>query len=166
MSILELQTPFPTVDLDAVDRNVARMQAYCDEHGLALRPHVKTHKLPRIARLQLDAGARGITCQKLGEAELMADAGFDDILITFPLIGTGKAERLAALAARANVTVGADSAVVARGPLARARAARRGDRLPRRLRHGLRAHRRAVAGARPPSSRSWSTGCRACASPV
>jgi D-serine deaminase-like pyridoxal phosphate-dependent protein len=89
------------------------MQAYCDEHGLALRPHVKTHKLPRIARLQLDAGARGLTCQKLGEAELMADAGFDDILITFPLIGTGKAERLAELAARANVTVGADSADVA-----------------------------------------------------
>jgi D-serine deaminase-like pyridoxal phosphate-dependent protein len=113
LSILELETPFPTVDLDAVDRNVARMQAYCDEHGLALRPHVKTHKLPRIARLQLDAGARGLTCQKLGEAELMADAGFDDILITFPLIGTGKAERLAELAARANVTVGADSADVA-----------------------------------------------------
>ena len=76
---------------------------------------MKTHKLPRIARLQLDAGARGLTCQKLGEAELMADAGFDDILITFPLIGTGKAERLAELAARANVTVGADSAAVARG---------------------------------------------------
>ena len=53
MSILELPTPFPTVDLDAVDRNVARMQAYCDEHGLALRPHVKTHKLPRMARLPI-----------------------------------------------------------------------------------------------------------------
>ena len=60
------------------------MQAYCDEHGLALRPHVKTHKLPRIARLQLEAGARGLTCQKLGEAELMADAGFDDILHHLP----------------------------------------------------------------------------------
>ncbi len=115
MSILELETPFPTVDLDAVDRNIARMQAYCDEHGLALRPHVKTHKLPRIARLQLDAGAHGLACQKLGEAELMVDAGFDDILITFPLIGTGKAERLAELAARANVTVGADSPDVAVG---------------------------------------------------
>jgi D-serine deaminase-like pyridoxal phosphate-dependent protein len=113
MTILELETPFPTVDLDAVDRNVARMQAHCDEHGLALRPHVKTHKLPRIARMQIDAGARGITCQKLGEAELMADAGFDDILITFPLIGTGKAERLAELAARVKVTVGADSPDVA-----------------------------------------------------
>jgi D-serine deaminase-like pyridoxal phosphate-dependent protein len=115
MSILELETPFPTVDLDAVDRNIARMQAYCDAHGLALRPHVKTHKLPRMARLQLDAGAVGLTCQKLGEAELMADSGFDDLLITFPLVGTGRAERLAELAARANVTVGADSDVVARG---------------------------------------------------
>ncbi len=59
MSILGLETPFPVVDLDAVDRNIARMQAYCDELGLALRPHVKTHKLPRIARLQLDAGRAG-----------------------------------------------------------------------------------------------------------
>jgi D-serine deaminase-like pyridoxal phosphate-dependent protein len=121
--IVELETPFPTVDLDAVDRNVARMQGYCDEHGLALRPHVKTHKQPRIARLQLDAGARGITCQKLGEAELMADAGLDDILITFPLVGTGKAERLAELAARARVAVAADSEVVARA-LSRALEAR------------------------------------------
>ena len=114
MTILELPTPFPVVDLDAVDRNILRMQSYCDANGLALRPHVKTHKLPRIARLQLDAGGRGITCQKLGEAELMADHGFDDILITFPLLGTGKAERLADLAARAHVAVAADSDVVAR----------------------------------------------------
>jgi D-serine deaminase-like pyridoxal phosphate-dependent protein len=123
VSILELPTPFATVDLDAVERNVARMQAYCDGHGLALRPHVKTHKLPRIARMQLDAGARGITCQKLGEAEVFADAGFDDILITFPLVGTGKAERLAALAGRVRIAVAADSAVVARG-LSQAVAAR------------------------------------------
>jgi D-serine deaminase-like pyridoxal phosphate-dependent protein len=126
MNVLELPTPFPTVDLDAVDRNIARMQAYCDEHGLALRPHVKTHKLPRIARLQLEAGARGLTCQKLGEAEVMADAGFDDILITFPLVGAGKAERLADLAARAKVAVAADSEVVARG-LSRALEARGGE---------------------------------------
>jgi len=115
MSILELPTPFATVDLDAVERNVARMQGYCNEHGLSLRPHVKTHKLPRIARMQLAAGAGGLACQKLGEAELMADNGFDDILITFPLVGTSKPERLAALAERANVSVAADSAVVARG---------------------------------------------------
>ena len=56
---MELDTPVLVADLDAVERNIARMQRYCDEHGLALRPHVKTHKLPEIAQLQVDAGARG-----------------------------------------------------------------------------------------------------------
>lgn len=115
MRIRDLPTPFLTADLDAVERNVRRMQDYCDNHGLALRPHVKTHKLPRVARLQLDAGACGITCQKLGEAERMADDGIDDILITFPLLGTGKAERFAALATRVKLSVAADSETVARG---------------------------------------------------
>ncbi len=115
MLISELDTPTLTADLDAVERNIARMQAYCDQHGLALRPHVKTHKLPELARLQLDAGACGITCQKLGEAEVMADAGIDDILISFPLVGDAKAERLAALAARITVGVVGDSAAVATG---------------------------------------------------
>jgi D-serine deaminase-like pyridoxal phosphate-dependent protein len=114
VTLRDLPTPFLAIDLDAVERNIARMQRYCDTHGLALRPHVKTHKMPRIAELQTRAGARGITCQKLGEAERMAEHGFDDILITFPLIGTGKAERLAALAAQIRVAVGADSAAVAR----------------------------------------------------
>ena len=114
MVVQDLPTPFLTVDLDAVERNIDRMQRYCDTHGLTLRPHVKTHKMPRLAHLQRAAGATGITCQKLGEAEVMADAGFDDILITFPLIGTGKAERVAALASRTRLAVGADSAPVAR----------------------------------------------------
>ena len=100
MQLAALDTPVLTADLDAVERNIAGMQAYSDEHGLALRPHIKTHKLPELARLQLDAGACGITCQKLGEAEVMADAGIDDILISFPLLGDAKAERLAALLTR------------------------------------------------------------------
>ena len=91
------------------------MQSYCDAHRLAFRPHVKTHKLPEIARMQLDAGAVGITCQKLGEAEVMVDAGFDDVLVTFPLVGPQKAQRLAALAHRVTMTVVGDSAVVAQG---------------------------------------------------
>ena len=91
------------------------MQAYCDEHGVALRPHIKTHKLPELARLQLEAGAVGITCQKLGEAEVMADAGIEDILLSFPLVGEAKAERLAALAERVKMTVVGDSAAVAEG---------------------------------------------------
>jgi D-serine deaminase-like pyridoxal phosphate-dependent protein len=115
MRIEELDTPVLVADLDAVERNIAGMQAYCDEHGLALRPHIKTHKLPQLARKQLDAGARGITCQKLGEAEVMADAGLDDILISFPLVGAAKAERLASLARRITVSVVGDSAAVASG---------------------------------------------------
>jgi len=110
----ELDTPVPTVDLDAVERNIARMQGYCDEHGFDFRPHVKTHKVPELARMQLDAGAVGITCQKLGEAEVMADAGIDDILLSFPLLGAAKAERLAALARRVRIAVVGDSAEVAR----------------------------------------------------
>ena len=115
MDIASLDTPFAIVDLDAVERNIARMQGYCDEHGLAFRPHIKTHKLPAIAHMQVRAGAVGITCQKLGEAEVMVAAGLRDILLTFPLVGAAKAERLAALAGEADVAVVGDSAVVARG---------------------------------------------------
>jgi D-serine deaminase-like pyridoxal phosphate-dependent protein len=115
MSLSSLETPALTVDLDLVERNIAAMQRYCDEHGLAFRPHIKTHKLPEIARLQVEAGAVGITCQKLGEAEVMADAGFDDILVTYPLVGPHKARRLAALARRVTMSVVGDSAAVAEG---------------------------------------------------
>jgi len=95
-----LETPVPIVDLTVVEHNLAKMQGYADAHGLCLRPHIKTHKLPMFAQRQLALGAVGITCQKLGEAEVMADAGLDDILISFPLIGPIKAARLAALARR------------------------------------------------------------------
>jgi len=115
MQIEALDTPVATVDLDAVDRNIARMQGYCDEHGLACRPHIKTHKLPAIAHMQLRAGAVGITCQKLGEAEVMEAAGLRDIMLTFPLVGAAKAERLAALARDATVSVVGDSDTVVRG---------------------------------------------------
>jgi D-serine deaminase-like pyridoxal phosphate-dependent protein len=115
VELADLETPVLTADLDAVERNIARMQAYCDEHGIALRPHIKTHKLPEVARLQVEAGARGITCQKLGEAEVMAAAGIDDILVSFPLVGEAKAERLAALAQRITVSTVGDSAAVANG---------------------------------------------------
>ncbi len=115
MRLAELETPVLTADLDAIERNISRMQAYCDEHGVELRPHIKTHKLPELARLQLEAGAVGITCQKLGEAEVMADAGVEDILLSFPLVGSAKAERLAALAGRVKMTVVGDSAAVAEG---------------------------------------------------
>jgi D-serine deaminase-like pyridoxal phosphate-dependent protein len=115
VNVAELDTPVATVDLDAVERNISRFQGYCDEHGLAFRPHIKTHKLPAIAHMQVRAGAVGITCQKLGEAEVMEAAGLDDILLTFPLVGSAKAERLAALAGEARVAVVGDSATVPQG---------------------------------------------------
>ena len=108
-------TPFLEVDLDKVERNIARMQRYCDEHGLALLAHSKTHKLPQIAALQVAAGARAVVCQKLGEAEVMQAAGITDILIPYPLVGEAKVRRLAALAEHARVTVAVDSPEVARG---------------------------------------------------
>jgi D-serine deaminase-like pyridoxal phosphate-dependent protein len=111
----ELETPTATVDLEAVERNINRLQSYCNEHGFACRPHVKTHKLPALAHLQLRAGAVGVTCQKLGEAEVMAAAGIGDILLAFPLVGMAKAERLAALARQVSVSVVGDSATVVRG---------------------------------------------------
>jgi D-serine deaminase-like pyridoxal phosphate-dependent protein len=105
----DLDTPVLLVDLDATERNIERAQNYCDEHGYALRPHIKSHKSPEIARLQLSAGAVGITCQKIGEAEVMADAGVENILLTYPVIGDQKADRLRELAARCSLSVAADS---------------------------------------------------------
>src|SRR4051812_8535529 len=104
-------TPAVVIDLDIVERNIARVQAACDAAGVANRPHIKTHKSPLIARMQRDAGAKGITCQKLGEAEIMADAGFDDILISYNILGEEKSARLARLMGRANVIVAADNPV-------------------------------------------------------
>src|SRR4249920_4252810 len=105
-------TPAVVIDLDRVERNIARVQKLCDAAGVANRPHIKTHKSPVIATMQIKAGARGITCQKLGEAEVMADAGIDDILISYNLIGEEKMARLGALQARANMTVAADNPTV------------------------------------------------------
>lgn len=115
MRVDELETPALTVDLDAVERNVRRAQTWCDEHRLALRAHVKTHKLPALAHLQVRSGAVGIACQKLGEAEVMAAAGLEDILLTFPILGAAKAARFAALARELRMAASGDSEAVARG---------------------------------------------------
>jgi len=103
------------IDMDRVERNIARIQAACDAAWVANRPHIKTHKSPMLAKLQIAAGARGITCQKLGEAEVMAEAGIDDILISYNLLGEEKMARLGALQARANMNVAADNPVVIAG---------------------------------------------------
>src|ERR1700709_2666250 len=86
----EYGTPVAVIAMDRVERNIARIQAACDAAGVANRPHIKTHKSPMLAKLQIATGAKGITCQKLGEAEVMADAGIDDILISYNLLGGGK----------------------------------------------------------------------------
>src|ERR1044071_4963535 len=115
MHIDELETPVPVVDIDRMEANIARLQAYLDDHNIANRPHIKTHKIPAIAKMQMDAGAIGITCQKVSEAEVMAEAGFNDIFIPYNIVGESKLKRLRALAARVNVSVTADSAVVVNG---------------------------------------------------
>jgi D-serine deaminase-like pyridoxal phosphate-dependent protein len=114
-SLANLDTPHAALDVGLLERRIKRMQLYCDAHELALRPHVKTHKLVPIARLQLAAGAVGVACQKLGEAEAMVAAGIDDVLVSFPLIGKHKLRRLVALAARARISTVVDSEVGARG---------------------------------------------------
>jgi D-serine deaminase-like pyridoxal phosphate-dependent protein len=115
MRVDELETPVPVVDIDRVEANIARLQTYLNKHGIANRPHIKTHKIPAIAQMQIDAGAVGITCQKVSEAEVMADAGFKDIFIPYNIIGESKLTRLMSLAKRITVSVTADSAYVIRG---------------------------------------------------
>ena len=115
MHIDELETPVPVVDIDRMEANIARLQIYLDEHKIANRPHIKTHKIPAIAKMQMDAGAIGITCQKVSEAEVMADAGFNDIFLPYNIIGESKLKRLMSLASRINISVTTDSAFTARG---------------------------------------------------
>src|SRR6187402_2435394 len=99
MHIDQLETPVPVVDIERMEANISRLQKFLDEHHIANRPHIKTHKIPEIARMQMDAGAVGITCQKLDEVAVFIDAGVcDDILITFNIVGDQKTERLIELA--------------------------------------------------------------------
>ena len=114
-TLAELDTPSVVVDLDIVERNVRRWQERCDRLGLANRPHVKTHKLVPLAKHQISAGACGITCQKIAEAEVMADAGVEDILITYNILGSHKLSRLAGLARRCRIAVVADGEPVIDG---------------------------------------------------
>jgi D-serine deaminase-like pyridoxal phosphate-dependent protein len=113
MNIGDVDTPAVLIDLDIMERNLRRLATYCGEHRLDLRPHTKTHKIPEIAHRQVALGAAGITVAKVGEAEVMADAGLNDILIVYPIVGELKLRRLIALASRVRLTVAADSLEVA-----------------------------------------------------
>jgi len=115
MKINDLDTPALVIDLDRVERNVNRWQAFCDLHRVKNRPHIKTHKIPELAKLQVEAGACGVTCQKLGEAETMADHGIGDVLLAYNVIGEAKLKRLASLHRRIRLAVVADSEDVVRG---------------------------------------------------
>jgi D-serine deaminase-like pyridoxal phosphate-dependent protein len=115
MNVYELETPSVLIDLDRMENNIQRMQARCNELGLAFRPHIKTHKIPDIAQMQVDAGAVGIACQKVSEAEVFAEAGLNDIQIPYNIVGPQKTNRLTDLALYNRVTVSADSIPVIEG---------------------------------------------------
>src|ERR1043166_9985569 len=115
MHISEVETPAVVVDLDVMEQNLARMAAYCREHKLLLRPHTKSHKIPELAQKQIASGATGITVAKLGEAEVMLNAGITDMLIAYPIVGDEKTTRLARIAEHAKITVALDSEEAAQG---------------------------------------------------
>lgn len=108
-TLADLDTPAVLIDIDRVEANLGRAQAHADQHGYRLRPHIKTHKLPRFAQRQVALGAVGITVQKLGEAEVMADGGLVDIFLPYNIVGGRKLARLKALNQRVALSVTADS---------------------------------------------------------
>jgi D-serine deaminase-like pyridoxal phosphate-dependent protein len=108
-TIHDIETPAVLIDVDRANANIARAQADADRHGLKLRPHIKTHKLPYFARKQVEAGAVGITCQKIGEAEVMAEAGLADVFVPYNIVGRAKLERLLVLHGQVTLSVTADS---------------------------------------------------------
>jgi D-serine deaminase-like pyridoxal phosphate-dependent protein len=124
LTIAELETPVPVVDLDRLARNLDQAATYATAHGLALRPHIKTHKSLRIASEQLRRGAVGLTCATAFEAEVMSDV-CDDILVAYPPVGARRASRLAALPATVKLTVALDSLTAIEDAAAAARDAHR-----------------------------------------
>lgn len=113
----DLETPAVVIDLARVQANIDRFQAHADEVGLQVRPHIKTHKLPQVARMQIAAGAVGITCQKVSEAEAMVagDEAIRDVLITYNVFGKTKVQRLRGLASHVALSVVADSQAIVAG---------------------------------------------------
>jgi len=105
----EIPTPALLIDLDKVDYNISKMANFCQTKKINLRPHIKTHKTPFLAHKQIEAGAIGITCQKLSEAEVMVEAGIKDILISNEVVGEQKIKRLVALSKHADVKVCVDN---------------------------------------------------------
>jgi D-serine deaminase-like pyridoxal phosphate-dependent protein len=113
-SILDLETPAVLIDLDVVEANIERAQSLFDALGIGFRPHVKTHKIPFLAELQMKQGATGIAAQKISEAEVFADAGFNDITLCFNLLSPAKIAHLRTLTETCHITVVADNLAVVR----------------------------------------------------
>ena len=111
----ELDTPVLVIDLDKLEANIHALQRAIDATGCRLRPHIKTHKSPDIARMQIAAGARGIAVAKVAEAEVFAAEGFTDIVVAYPVVGPEKWRRLAELARACRLTVNVESGTAARG---------------------------------------------------
>ena len=122
MHYTELDTPALSIDLDGLEKNIRNLQQACDQLEIGLRVHTKTHKTPDIARMQIQAGAFGIVCQKLGETEVMVEAGIEDTLIPYNIVGRPKLERLTRLIKqeKATITVASDSATTVEGLSAQA----------------------------------------------
>src|ERR1044072_8314658 len=101
-AVSDLDTPAVTVDMAIMEDNIRRVQAHLARHGIGNRPHIKTHKIPAIGKMQMEAGAIGITCQKIGEVEVFVEAGVaDDLFLTYNILGPAKTDRLMALVRRA-----------------------------------------------------------------
>lgn len=115
LHLQDLMTPVAVIDEAVMETNIKVAQEYFNTIGRRFRPHIKTHKIPALAAAQLKAGACGINCQKISEAEVFADAGFTDILITFNMIGRQRLDRLKALNNRLDLTIVADNPVVVEG---------------------------------------------------
>jgi D-serine deaminase-like pyridoxal phosphate-dependent protein len=114
--IYDLDTPATLIDLDRLEKNIREWQAHADNCGVRFRPHIKTHKIPEIARMQIAAGARGIVSAKVSEAEPFAAAGVEDVCIAYPVVGELKWQRTAELAKHIrSLTVNCDSEEAARG---------------------------------------------------
>lgn len=114
MHIGDIETPAILIDLDRMERNLSRVADYARSHGLRLRPHTKTHKIPALGRRQIELGAVGLTVAKSTEAEVMLHANPPDLLVAYPVVGSKKLARLTEVARRTQLTVSLDSADAAR----------------------------------------------------
>lgn len=108
-------TPSLLIDMEKMEHNLQEMATIAADAGVALRPHIKTHKSPTLALRQIELGARGVTVAKLGEANVMADAGIKDIRIAYPMVGPEKLARLSSLMERAEISISLDSIEAALG---------------------------------------------------